>query len=280
VIHELVVAPAAALLALLLLEAAIGLRRALVQFLALVGYGFGLELAAIAVFRSHDYGDAWRLAPLGVPLAIAVVWASVIPAAIAVAGRLGYDSPLRSAFAAAFLATALDLLIEPVAVRLGLWRWTPPGPWLGVPIGNFVGWGVIVSSYAWGAARGGASGSLRAQALRRVGLAAASIGCLVAVGLVWRAASAEALFAARGSLVVAAVLATVLTLRFARREPTETLSFPRLLGAAPRGYALGVFALLLATFSAGAVRVAETPLVVIALLVSSVLLVTLDATRT
>ena len=47
--------------------------------------------------------------------------------------------------AAALIAISLDLLMEPVAVRLGLWRWTPPGAWLGVPVGNFVGWAVIVA---------------------------------------------------------------------------------------------------------------------------------------
>jgi hypothetical protein len=65
-----------------------------------------------------------------------------------------------------------------------------------------------------------------------------------------------------------------------RREESESLAFPRLMGAAPRGYALAVFALLLATFATDAVRLGETPLVTIAILVSVTLLVTLDATRT
>ena len=66
--HELVAAPLAALLALLLLEAAFGLRRAAVEFLALVAYGYALEAVAIRVFASHSYGDTWRVAPGGVPL--------------------------------------------------------------------------------------------------------------------------------------------------------------------------------------------------------------------
>jgi uncharacterized membrane protein len=277
--HELLVAPLAALLALLLLEASVGLRRAVVEFAALVAYGYALEAVAMTVFSSHDYGTAWRVAPGGVPLAVAVVWAAVIPAAIAVAARLGFQAPGRNAVAAALLATSLDLLIEPVAVRAGLWRWTPAGPWLGVPIGNFVGWGVIVGSYAWGAARHDTARSLATRALKRALLGAASIAALVAIGLVWRASAAETLFAGRGSVVVGLVLAAALSLRFWRVGEDDVLTLPRLLSAAPRGYALGVFALLLATFAADAVGLRDPPLLAVALAVAGTLLVTLDGTR-
>jgi uncharacterized membrane protein len=27
-----------------------------------------------------------------------------------------------------------------VAIRVPFWEWTPPGPWYGVPLGNFFGW--------------------------------------------------------------------------------------------------------------------------------------------
>ena len=37
---------------------------------ALAAYGFALEAIAIAVFASHRYDASWRLAPLGVPLAV------------------------------------------------------------------------------------------------------------------------------------------------------------------------------------------------------------------
>lgn len=278
-VHELLVAPLAALLALLLLEAAVGFRRAVVEFFALVAYGYALELVAMTVFASHAYGEAWHVAPFGVPLAVAVVWAAVIPAAIAVAARLGYEAPARNALAAALLATSLDLLIEPVAVRAGLWRWTPPGPWLDVPIGNFVGWGVIVGSYAWGASRQDTALSLPTRALKRVVLGAASIAALVGVGLVWRGTGAEALFTHRGQLVVGALLVASALLRFRRRRDDFELAMPRLLAAAPRGYALGVFALLLLTFASDAMLLGDTPLVAVALAVSTALLVTLDGTR-
>lgn len=276
--HELVAAPLAALLALLLLEAAFGLRRAAVEFLALVAYGYTLEAVAIRVFASHSYGDAWRIAPGGVPLAVAVVWAAVIPAAIAVAARLGFTTRLAGAVAAAVLATSVDLLIEPVAVRSGLWQWTPPGPWLGVPIGNFVGWGIIVGSYTWGAsAPFEGPTSLLARAARRSLLAAASIAMLVAVGLAWRNLGAEDHFAGRGGFVAGTLLGAALSLRFWRRAAEASPAFPALLAAAPRGYSAAVFALLLATFSADAVGLRDAPLVSLALAVSATLLFTLDA---
>jgi uncharacterized membrane protein len=279
-VHEFVAAPLAALLALLLLEAAFGLRRAAVEFLALVAYGYALEAVAIRVFASHAYGDAWRVAPGGVPLAVAVVWAAVIPAAIAVAARLGFTGRLRGAAAAAVLATSLDLLVEPVALRSGLWQWTPPGAWLGVPIGNFVGWGIIVGSYAWGAsAPAFCPASLLRRAARRGLLALVSIGALVAIGLVWRGLGAEQHFEGRGTWVAGLLLGALLGLRFPRRAAQAGQAFPALLAAAPRGYSLAVFALLLATFSADAVGLREAPLVSLALAVSVTLLFTLDAAQ-
>jgi hypothetical protein len=106
---------------------ALGLPRALVEVGTLAAYGYALERIGLGVFRAHDYGTAWRLAPGGVPLAVAAVWASVILSALTLAARRGMPTAARRAVAAALIAVTLDLLIEPVAVRRGLWAWTP-GP--------------------------------------------------------------------------------------------------------------------------------------------------------
>src|SRR5206468_6307272 len=128
---------------------------------------------------------SWRVAPGGVPLAVVAVWAAVISCAMAVAVRRGSATPARRALAAAVLAIAVDLAMEPVAVRDGLWRWTPPGAWLGVPVGNFVGWAVIVGSYTLGAERWAGSDHVWLQAGRRLALAVVSVLALLAVGLAW-----------------------------------------------------------------------------------------------
>lgn len=190
---------------------ALGARRAAAEMAALVAYGFTLEAVAMAVFASHAYDASWRAAPLGVPLAVAVVWAAVITSAMAVAGRREATSSAWRAGTAALIAITLDLMIEPVAARASLWHWTPPGPWLGVPIGNFVGWGVIVGAYAYGAARWAGTGPLVIEAGRRVVLAAACILALMLVGAAWRSLGVERLFdGGRGWVVWAAVLAATL----------------------------------------------------------------------
>jgi len=206
--HELVVAPGAFGLAFLHARRALGTARAALELSVLAVYGFCLELAAIRSFSSHEYGTAWGLAPFGVPVAVAVVWAAVISSAMAIAPRLGWRSALGRGATAALVAIVLDLAMEPVAVRAGLWTWTPPGPWLGIPIGNFVGWAVVVGAYTtsveiWP----DQETDLRTSAMRRLALAAVSIAMLLAVGAVWTGWRAERLFAGpRGWMVWATVV--------------------------------------------------------------------------
>jgi uncharacterized membrane protein len=182
-------------LAFLHARRAVGAGRACAELLVLAAYGFALELAAIRTFASHAYGNGWAIAPLGVPVAVAVVWAAVISSAMALAARLGPRTATGRGAAAAAVAIALDFVMEPVAVRSGLWSWTPPGPWLGIPVGNFVGWAVVVGAYTAAAERWRGQWPLGATILVRCGLAAASIGALLAVGSVWTRLEAERFFA-------------------------------------------------------------------------------------
>jgi len=198
-LYEFVVAPLALALAFLHARRALGSRRAAGELVALAFYGYALEQAAIVAFAAHEYPACWRVAPGGVPLAVVVVWAAVISSAMAVAVRRGAGSAMARAASAALLALVVDLAMEPVAVRAGLWRWTPPGAWLGVPLGNFVGWAVIVSSYTLGAERWAGSGRAWLQAGRRVALAVVSVLALLAVGAAWRGLAAETLFTPAGA---------------------------------------------------------------------------------
>jgi hypothetical protein len=267
-IHELVVAPLALALAYRHASRALGGARAAVELLALCAYGFALEWVAMAVFASHRYGAEWALAPAGVPIAIAAVWAAVITSAMALAVRAGAAAPLRRALLAATLGIALDLLMEPVAVRLGLWEWTPPGPWLAVPIGNFVGWAVIVGGYTFGAERWAGQGRLATETARRLALAAGAIALLIAVGLVWTRLGAEALFA-RGAGWAAwlALLAAPLALGVRARaiasgpEPTLAERLGRTRGAGPTA----VFTLVGLTFAIDALLLGGHELFAVAL---------------
>jgi hypothetical protein len=196
-------------------------------------------------------------------VAVAGVWAAVLAAAMAVAAQHREWGALRRAAVAALLGISLDLLMEPVAVRRGLWRWTPAGAWLGVPMGNFVGWGVIVGVYAFGAERwAGASGLLR-EAWRRAGLAAGAVAALLAVGALWRTLGLETLFQARVSWAAwgALLLATVALTTVPGTAPTAAEAPPP---RPSRGGPSAVFLLLAAAFAWDAVALGDRSLAVAA----------------
>lgn len=271
-VYELAAAPAAFALAFLQARRALGAGRAAVELLVLVAYGYVLERVAIAVFASHVYGSSFGLAPAGVPLAVAATWAAVITSAMALAARRAAPSPVARALVAALLGISLDLLMEPVAVARGLWAWTPPGPWLGVPVGNFVGWAVIVGAYTLGAERFADGGSLLSQALRRAALGVASVAALVVVGLLWTAMGAERLFAGgRGWLAAALLWGAAFGLT---RRPPAAVSGNGLASRLGRtsGAAPSVVLLALATlFAADAGMTGDPDLAVVALITLAVL---------
>jgi hypothetical protein len=264
-VYETLVAPAALALAALEARRAFGGRRALVEIAALVVYGFGLEWTAIAVFGSHRYAEGWRLTPLGVPLAVASVWTALILSSLGIAGRLGFATPLGRAAAAALLGITLDLLMEPVAVRAGLWQWTPPGPWLGVPIGNYVGWAVIVGVYAFGAEQWENDGGLGARVARRLALGLAAVAALMAVGLTWRASGAERLFSREGGWAAwGALLLAAGRLGFRRGRAFEGPTPAGRLAASGARLSQGVFLLVAVPFAADALRLGRADLGVVA----------------
>ena len=48
-------------------------------------------------------------------------------------------------FIATFIMVMWDLTIDPISATLqGLWVWTNPGPYFGIPISNFIGWFLVV----------------------------------------------------------------------------------------------------------------------------------------
>jgi hypothetical protein len=261
-LYELVVAPVAISVAFLHARRALGGGRAAGELAALAAYGYALERAAIAAFAAHEYSPAWRIAPGGVPLAVVAVWAAVISAAMAVSVRRGAGSALSRAAAAALLALVVDLAMEPVAVRAGLWRWTPPGSWLGVPVGNFVGWAVIVASYTLGAERWAGSDRGWLQAIRRVALGVGSVLALLAVGLAWRGLGAETLFTPAGAWVLwgALILGAAWTARRAGPPGDPTTLAGRL--GTTRGPLPGIVLLLVASpFAVQALLFADPALI-------------------
>jgi uncharacterized membrane protein len=280
-VYELLVAPAALTLAFRHTRAALGMRRAAGELAALAAYGFALERISMTAFGSHRYGPGWILAPAGVPLAVALVWAAVISSALALAARRGLRHAASRALAAALFAVTLDLTMEPVAVRRGLWEWTPPGPWLGVPIGNFVGWVVIVAGYGIGAERWAGDGRFGTEALRRVLLASAALAALLGVGLLWTRLGMEAALGRRGGwLAWGLVLIATAAVGLHRARAYEGATLSGRLGATP-GIGPGLVFLVVATaFAAEAALIADPMIALVALGTALALLPLLRATGT
>jgi hypothetical protein len=281
-VHEWIVAPLAFALALRHAARALGARRAIGEMLVLTAYGYVLEWMAMALFAAYRYSPTWVVAPAGVPVAIAMMWAAIIVAAIALAERAGAASALGRAATAASLAIALDLLMEPVASRLDLWQWTPAGPWLAVPIGNFVGWAVIVGGYTFGAERSRDDGQGRRSVLRRLGLAAGAVAALMLVGALWRGLHLERLFHSGRGWIGWAVLITapvVLSLRNGGCARSGASTFgERLGGQAGRGPEL-VFLVIVATFAADVISLRDARLATIAVATACSLTVALRPRR-
>lgn len=108
-------------------------------YAAAVVYGLVLEKATIVFFDAYTYPAAsYVFDAFGIPLAIGLGWSAVIYAGIVTAERVGLTTSLP-AFTALY-ALHVDLAMDAVAIRVPFWEWTPPGPWFGVPLGNFFGW--------------------------------------------------------------------------------------------------------------------------------------------
>lgn len=108
-----------------------------------------IVIEALAIQFGIPYGHFVYNAKTGimvgstVPLSTPFVWVPIL------LGSVGIVSGFRIRWLFKLVLTALvmvsiDLLVDPVAVTLGLWRWVEPGMYYGVPVVNYAGW--IVSS--------------------------------------------------------------------------------------------------------------------------------------
>ncbi|MEU6412763.1 carotenoid biosynthesis protein [Microbispora sp. NPDC046933] len=118
-------------------------RRAAGAFAAAVAAGYAAEWIGTRTglpFGDYRYTDALWPRPGGVPLIVALAWGGMGLAAHAVARRVAPRGRLTPILTGALALTAWDLFLDPQMLRLGLWVWAEPGPYRGVPLGNFAGW--------------------------------------------------------------------------------------------------------------------------------------------
>mgnify|MGYP000663298107 CR=1 FL=1 len=115
-------------------------REDLALYAAALVYGLLLEKATVIAFDAYSYpASEYLVAPLGIPVAIALGWSAVIYAGVATARGLGVPRVSLPGFVALY-ALHVDLSMDAVAIRVPYWVWHDPGPWFGVPLGNFFGW--------------------------------------------------------------------------------------------------------------------------------------------
>ncbi|GAB5546080.1 MAG: carotenoid biosynthesis protein [Sandaracinaceae bacterium] len=101
------------------------------------------ENTVIHAYGFYAYSPEWSVFVDRVPLLVIAIWPMVIHSAWDLAERLT-SRPDRVPLLAALLVLADASLIEPIAVRAGLWWWTEPGLFEVPPIG-ILGWAL----FAW-----------------------------------------------------------------------------------------------------------------------------------
>jgi uncharacterized membrane protein len=141
-----------------------GGRQRLIELLSAVPFGLLLEQGDIKIFGSYAYNQGFFIKLGSVPVAIALAWAMIITSSMFMSDRL--HIPARIApFADAVFAILLDLSLDAIAIRQGLWHWNIPlnAGFFGVPAGNYYGWLFVAFGFsAW-------TRWLRAPSARRSG---------------------------------------------------------------------------------------------------------------
>jgi len=109
---------------------------------------FGLEVLGVAtglVFGPYYYSPVLGRHLFGVPPLIGFNWVLVVLGAGLFSRRtLRLTHPVPGALAAALLCVVFDVIMEPLAIRLGYWTWIGGS----IPLQNYVAWFLI----AFGAA--------------------------------------------------------------------------------------------------------------------------------
>jgi Carotenoid biosynthesis protein len=141
-----------------------GGRQRLIELLSAVPFGLLLEQGDIKIFGSYAYNQGFFIKLGSVPVAIALAWAMIITSSMFMSDRLRISARMAP-FADAVFAILLDLSLDAIAIRQGLWHWNIPlnAGFFGVPAGNYYGWLFVAFGFsAW-------TRWLRARAARRSG---------------------------------------------------------------------------------------------------------------
>ena len=129
------------------------LHRGRLPFLELASaaiFGILLEEGDQLVFETYHYSSDWILTMDRAPIVIGLTWALIIAGAMRLTDALGVRRGYAP-FVDTVLAISLDLALDAIAIRMGLWTWRGIGPdqgWFGVPAGNFYAWLFVTLSFS------------------------------------------------------------------------------------------------------------------------------------
>lgn len=121
----------------------LGLKQGLLLLAVLALLAVGIEAAAIKT--GFPYGHFFYNTKAGimigdlVPVSTPFAWIAIVLGSAAMAAKL-VKKIWQQIIATVLIMICIDLLLDPVAVTLGLWYWFKPGLYYGVPFINYVGW--------------------------------------------------------------------------------------------------------------------------------------------
>lgn len=118
--------------------------RFLGRFALLMVASWLAEDTCIRAYGFYAYDPRWFGFIDQVPILIIAIWPVVIHSALDLVAQASTRSPRHIALLGAAIVLSDAALIEPIAVRVGLWHWTEPGLFAVPPIG-ILGWAMFTA---------------------------------------------------------------------------------------------------------------------------------------
>ena len=120
-----------------------------IRFGSLAAAGLVVEATCMGLYGFYGYVDQWTVTLGPMPLLVALIWPCVIFSAWDLGRALVGNRPAKIPWVTGAIVLADASLIEPVAVRAGLWAWSEPGLFEVPPVG-ILGWAVFgAASVTW-----------------------------------------------------------------------------------------------------------------------------------
>lgn len=120
------------------------------RLLAGIIFGLSLEVATIHQLNAYSYGEFPTMI-LGVPLSIGISWGSILYSVMEFSNASSLHWLTRPILDG-LLALNIDLAMDTIAIRLGMWDWGRglEFQYFGVPYANFWAWFWVISSFSMG----------------------------------------------------------------------------------------------------------------------------------